>query len=165
MSADSEMTAGKPPFGNATRREFHVSRRVRELCGLDENLFSVSGNVVFADFRAARDFAHRLNQHRDPEHAVSASDIYALGLIDEALHLLVEKHRREIAPGLWSEAIRLLEEELGSGPLDDLLLAFVDEFPPNPVFKSQMTAQEYMAGETGGGDPDGTVELHYRRPG
>jgi glycosidase len=131
-------------------REFHVSRGVREACGLEASLFTYSGNVVFADFRAARDFAHRLNEHRPAERAMSASDIYALGLIDEALHLLVARHRRENAPKLWSDAFDLLGEEIGQGSLDEMLRAFVGEFPPTPVFSGEMTSQEYLAGETGG---------------
>jgi glycosidase len=131
-------------------REFHVSRTVRETYGLDESLFTVSGNVVFADFHAARTFAHRLNEHRPAERAVSASDIYALGLIDEALHLVVARHRRDRALRLWTDAIALLREEVGQGPLDQLLLAFVEEFPPTPVFKSEISEEDYLAGETDG---------------
>jgi glycosidase len=131
-------------------REFHVSRKVRELCGLDSSLFSFSGSVVFADFRAARDFAHRLNEHREPEWAFAASDVYALGLIDEALHLLIRRHRREAAPQLWSEAMDHLTEEIGEGPLGELLLAFVEEFPPTPVFNHELTAEEYLAGASDG---------------
>jgi glycosidase len=131
-------------------REFHVSRKVREACGLDTSLFSSSGNVVFADFRAARDFTHRLNEHREPERAFAASEIYALGLIDEALHLLIRKHRREVAPRLWSEAMDHLTEGLGEGPLEELLRAFVEEFPPAPVFSGEVTAGEYLDGETDG---------------
>jgi glycosidase len=146
------MTTKKPRSfcTNGALREFHVSRSVREAHGLGESLFSVSGNVVFADFRAAREFAHRLNEHRPAGKAVSASDIYALGLIDEALHLVVARHRREIAPRLWTEALDLLGEEVGPGPLDELLLAFVEEFPPNTVFSGEITAGEYLAGETDG---------------
>jgi len=142
------MTARLPRFRSYAPREFHVSRRVREAYGLDESLFSVSGNVVFADFHAARTFAHRLNEHRPAERAVGASDIYALGLIDEALHLVVARHRREVAPQLWTDAIALLGEEVGDGSLDDMLLAFVEEFPPTPVFRGKITAREYLAGET-----------------
>jgi glycosidase len=133
-------------------REFHVSRSVREAYGLDESLFSFSGNVVFADFHAARTFAHRLNERRPAERSVSASDIYALGLIDEALHLVVARHRRESAPQLWADAIALLGEEMGRGPIDQLLLAFVEEFPPTPVFRSEISAEDYLAGETDGED-------------
>ena len=150
MCPDSEMTEDTSPFRNQAPREFHVSRRVRELYGLDETIFAVSGNVIFADFRAARDLTHRLNERRDPEKGVAASEIYALGLIDEALHLLVARHRRESAPDLWSEAINRLEEELGVGPFEEILLAFVEEFPPTPVFVGEATAKDFLAGETGG---------------
>jgi glycosidase len=139
-------------LANGALREFHVSRRVREACDLDASLFTSSGNVIFADFRAARDFAHRLNEHRPAEQAVSASEIYALGLIDEALHLVVARHRREHAPGLWSDAIDLLGKEIGRGPLEELLQAFVEEFPPTSVFIGEVTTQEYLAGETDGED-------------
>ena len=114
--------------------------------GLDESIFETSGNVVFADFKAARDFTHRLNEHRPAEEAVSASDIYALGLIDEALHLVVARHRRKNAPNLWLEAIDLLVEEVGQGPLDALLSAFVEEFPPTSVSRGEKTAAEYLEG-------------------
>ena len=145
MAADFEMTVKRTPSRNFAPREFHVSRGVREAYGLDESLFTVSGNVVFANFHAARTFAHRLNEHRPAERAVSASDIYALGLIDEALHLVVARHRRESAPQLWADAITLLGEEIGQGPLDELLLAFVDEFPPTAVFKGEVTEEEYRS--------------------
>ena len=135
---------------DAAPREFHVSRGVREAYGLDESLFTVSGNVVFADFSAARTFAHRLNEHRPAERAMSASDLYALGLIDEALHLVVARHRRESAPQLWAEAIALLGEEVGQSALDELMTAFVEEFPPTSVFKGEITTEEYLAGETDG---------------
>jgi glycosidase len=146
------MTAATDSFRHGAPREFHVSRRARETYGLDESLFALSGNVVFANFRAARDFAHRLNERRDPEMGISASEIYALGLIDEALHLLAARHRRENDPQLWSQAITLLEEELGSGPLDDLLEAFVEEFPPTPVYNNEVSVEDYLAGVTHGED-------------
>ena len=152
MCVDSEMTVFKSPLCNGATREFHVSRKVREAYGLEESLFSISGNVVFADFHAAKTFAHQLNELRPAEQAVSASDIYALGLIDEALHLIVARHRRETAPQLWTEAIGLLGAEVGDGPLDEMLVTFVEEFPPTPVFRGELTAEEYLAGETNGED-------------
>jgi glycosidase len=150
MAAESEMTDSRQRFHSSAQREFHVARGVREDYGLDSSLFSSTGNVVFADFGAARDFAHRVNQRRPEEHAISASDIYALGLIDEALHLVVARFRREHAPDLWTQAIELLEEEIGQVPLEDLLLAFVQEFPPASVFTSETTAAEYLSGYSDG---------------
>ncbi len=41
-------------------REFHISRQSRTRYELDDNLFSLSGNVIFANFRAARLLAQRI---------------------------------------------------------------------------------------------------------
>jgi glycosidase len=136
-------------FANAPR-EFHISRRVRDAVGLEASLFGVTGNVVFADFRAARELAHRLDRFLGPERSVSASDLYALGLIDEAMHLVVARHRRDVAPGLWTDALTSLERELGRGSLDQLLRAFVEEFPPRAVYSGEVGAAEYLRGESGG---------------
>ena len=137
--------------------EFHVSRRAREVYGLDETLFAVSGNVVFADFHAARVFAHSMNQRREllqfPERAVSASQIHALGLIDEVLHLVIARHRRERAPQLWSDALSSLEAELGGEAVDRVLEAFVDEFPPVAICSEVSSQpQAYLEGATDGVD-------------
>ena len=141
------------PIGGAPR-EFHVSRTIRDACDLPDTLFSVTGNVIFADFHAARDFAHRLNTMRDaanhPERAVSASEIYALGLIDEILHLVVANHCRQRAPHLWSQVLGLLGRDLGEESIDRLLGVFVEEFPPTAVYRGELSGPGYLAGETDG---------------
>ena len=79
------------------KMEFHVSRRARDRYQFDQALFSLSGNVIFADFRAARLFAQRMNEQRDlvrfPGQTVRAGQINAMGLIDEILHLVVGLYR------------------------------------------------------------------------
>ena len=156
MGADFEMKFPEFSFGNGAMREFHVSRRVRELYGLADTIFSSNGNVVFADFHAARVFAHRLNENRDlvqfPELAVSASRIHALGLIDEVLHLLIARHRRERAPGLWTDVLVKLEAELGEEAVGQLLETFVEDFPPAAVYRAELTPAAYLAGATAGED-------------
>ena len=46
---------------NARSMEFHVSRAARMRYQLDETLFSMRGNVIFANVHAARMFIHTLN--------------------------------------------------------------------------------------------------------
>src|SRR5947209_4445385 len=48
--------------GKMATFEFHVSRRARDRYQLDDALFTLSGNVVFANFRAARVFAQKMNE-------------------------------------------------------------------------------------------------------
>ena len=45
----------------AVQMEFHVSRQARDRYQFDESLFSLSGNVLFANFHAARVFAQKMN--------------------------------------------------------------------------------------------------------
>jgi len=41
--------------------EFHVSRIARDRYQFDESLFATNGNVIFANFHAARIFAQTIN--------------------------------------------------------------------------------------------------------
>ena len=67
MSPDPEMATREHSPVDRVPREFHVSRTARETYDMPDSLFGVTGNVVFADFRAAQLFAHRMNEHRDLE--------------------------------------------------------------------------------------------------
>ena len=72
--------------------EFHISREARERYQFTDTLFSFNGNVVFADMPACRTFAYRMNQVREadknPDSAVHAGALFAMGLIDELNHVL-----------------------------------------------------------------------------
>ena len=46
--------------------EFHVSKKVRDLCNFDESLFSFNGNVIFTNFKAVRTFAQKINSTMNP---------------------------------------------------------------------------------------------------
>ena len=52
--------------------EFHVSRRARDRYGVADTLFSLTGNVVFANLAASREFAQRMNQVREAAAASGA---------------------------------------------------------------------------------------------
>jgi glycosidase len=135
-------------------REFHISQRSRDLYQFDETLYALNGNVIFANFHAARQFAQKMNLRRDlvsfPERAVKAGQINALGLIDEILHLMVKTYQEERQPTSFQEALSWLEGMLGEDALDGALLAFTRQFPPLAVYKRALTAEQYLQGETEG---------------
>ena len=130
-------------------REFHVSRRARDRYRFDLGLFGSNGNVVFADFRAARLFADRLNEGRDADW-VRASDVNAMGLIDEMLHLVLAAYRRQVRPSLLAELLAELEAELGVEAVGRVLAAFVDEFPPLAVYRGEIAAGDWLAAASDG---------------
>jgi len=134
--------------------EFHISRAVRDRYRFAETLFSFSGNVVFANVAASREFAYRMNLVRDvknhPERAVNAAALYAMGLIDEASHAVISRYRQQFDPNVMVDALSFFSEQVGPRELDKMLLAFVEQFPGSTVYRGEQTAKEWLAGATDG---------------
>ena len=133
--------------------EFHVSASARDYYQFDLSLFSMSGNVIFANFQAARRFAEAMNAKRDlvrhPEQAVSASQINALGLIDEMLHFVVRQYVQQ-HPDVMRQALSSLSSSVGPDELEKALRTFAAEFPPIRVYRREITLDDYWTDTTDG---------------
>jgi glycosidase len=141
------------PRGTAIM-EFHVSRVARDRYQLDAGLFALNGNVIVANFQAARALAQKLNQRRDllhyPEQAVKVGQINALGLIDEVLHFVVSLYREQKNSAAMWQALSNLQTQFGRATVDAALKQFVAEFPPLPVYRGEIDAVAYLEGESDG---------------
>jgi hypothetical protein len=140
--------------GASDWREFHVSRAARDRYDFEQALFATNGNAVFANFAAARSFAAKMNAQRDlaahPEQAVKAGQINAMGLLDEVLHIVAARYRREKNPRALAKALEWLDGRIGRAGVDEALLRFTQEFPPIAVYQNRSSAQEYLQGKTTG---------------
>jgi glycosidase len=116
--------------------EFHVSRKARDKYHFDEQLFTFNGNVVLADFAAARRFAESMTIINGQ--VVPASDINAMGLIDEILHILIRQYEMQ-NPGVMMRALVAVGLEA-----DAALLKFTENFPPMAVYRREMDARHYL---------------------
>jgi glycosidase len=134
--------------------EFHISRNARERYQFAETLFSYNGNVVFANMGACREFAHRMNQVRDaeryPDRAVHAGKLYAMGLIDEASHVLIAQYRKQFDPEVMTAGLAWFAAQVGEEKLNAMLLAFVEQFPGSTIIVGRETPKEWLAGQTEG---------------
>ncbi len=134
--------------------EFHVSRQVRDKYQFDDSLFALNGNVIFADFTAARVFANKINDKRDlvkyPEQMIKSGHINAMGLIDEILHYVVALYRQQVNPKTMEKALSWLNTNFSSEQVDLTLIKFVEEFPPVEVYKNRMDVSAYLAESTNG---------------
>jgi hypothetical protein len=127
--------------------EFHVSRRARDLYHFDAALFSSDGRAVIADFAAARRFAQQISVVRGVP--VPASDINAMGLIDEILHIVIRQYEMQ-NPGLMERALVQTEAQLGRAALKQAQLLFLEEFPPVAVYQGQLSAPGYLSATSNG---------------
>jgi hypothetical protein len=134
--------------------EFHIARSARERYQFPDTLFSFNGNVVFANMGACRAFAYRMNQVREagkyPDQAVHAGALFAMGLIDEASHVLLQRYREEYDSQVISDALQFFGGQVGPEQLDKLLLTFVEHFPGSTVMRGEDSPQKWLAGATNG---------------
>lgn len=132
--------------------EFHVSRPSRDRYRFDDWLFSLRGNVVLSNIRAARLFAQKMNQQRDvvntPEQAVQASHINAMGMIHELSHAMLRQYRREQNPTLLADILAELRETVGIEEVEETLETFAEVFPTVAVYRGQETVERYLEGST-----------------
>src|SRR5580765_4060502 len=133
-------------MNRAWPNEFHVSRAVRERCGFGETLFASSGVAVLAHPAAAQRFAAALDAGMGRARRSSAAELFAMGLLDEAAHLLIAHWRSRHDPNGLRDALADLERTLGRPAIDGLLLAFIEAFPPRAVHRGEQRAAAWLAG-------------------
>jgi glycosidase len=143
--------------------EFHISRQARDRYQFDDAIYAFNGNVILADFHAARRLAQKMNTQRDllnfPEQTVKAGQINAMGLIDEILHLIVANYRRRVNPQVMEDALEWLTIQVGEERLGYTLERFLAEFPPVAVYQGGQTVEEFLEGVSEEGLPNRAVAL------
>jgi len=129
--------------------EFHINRNVRKKYGLDTTFFSTTGNVVFANFHAVRLFVYKINQMRKPGDHVYPGEVNAAGLLEEIYHLVLREYEKQLNPQVFDRAEQYLFKEIGKQQMDDLMLDFIEIFPPLAVYQGKQTAEAYLKSTTG----------------
>ncbi len=141
---------------NTALREFHLARDLRDQLDLDEILFALNGNVVLINNEAAHQIVQKLNELTSGN--LQASDLNAMGLIDEILHFVVDRYIEQVKPEVITAALEHLDDEFGATKIDSALEKFITAFPPVAVYKDNLTAQEYLL-DTSEGLPNRALAL------
>src|SRR5574344_146008 len=133
---------------NISYHEFHISRAVRDACKFNQSLYASSGNVIFANLKAVQDFQLKLNalfdERDEKEKRVSTGALNAMGLIDEIFHFVCTLFRRNKAPLAFTNLLNDLDTSFGKDELDNLLMLFMEEFPPTAVYQKKLTNKDYL---------------------
>ena len=131
--------------------EFHISRAARVKYQFRDSIYTLNGNVILADFRAARLFTQQMNAYLSPDAApVRAGDINAMGIIDEILHLVVGMYKQQVNPQVMSEALDWLNSRIDPQAVDQALGSFAAQFPALAVFRGKQSLKDYFIGQTDG---------------
>jgi glycosidase len=136
------------------RREFHISRVARQRYEVEESLFSIHGTVIFANATTATKLAYKMNQVRNatqyPDLAVKAGDLYAAGLLDEILHLVVDTYLENVNHQALKQALSFTQEKVTLEPFLESQRRFVQEFPSTEIFTGKIGVDEYLSRSTDG---------------
>lgn len=124
--------------------EFHIAKEVRKKYNFDEELFSITGNIVFADFRAVRVFVQKLNAKRSVKDHVGSGQVNAAGLLDEIYHYLFRLYEVQVNPGVFSKALNHLNQKIGEEKTRKVLFDFISLFPPIDVYKGKISSFDYL---------------------
>ena len=131
---------------------FHVTRESRIKYSIEENLFSLKGNLIISDFSSARILSEKINKVRRDEgkfeFQVTAGQINALGLLHEIFHLVIRNYEKNNNKNVFKSSIEYLKSNLTEDELNKALLKFVEEFPPLAVYQNKISALEYLNGKT-----------------
>jgi glycosidase len=130
--------------------EFHIAGSIRNKYGLTGLLFGNDGRVIFANFRAVREFVFHINKHREAAEHLYPGEVNAAGLLDEVFHLLLRRYEEQVNPGVFSRLREQLMESSSAPAFRALLLDFVKQFPPQDVYLNKVGAREYLAGFANG---------------
>ncbi len=142
------LNAGERQLTFHGRNEFHIAGKLRERYKFDLSLFTVSGNVILADFKAVRKFVDAFNEAHDKSQHLRYGEVNAIGLIDEIYHYVFRLYEESENPGVFGNALQNLKERLGDDKVFGFLKEFVELFPPSEVYTGKVKADDYLSGDT-----------------
>ena len=129
--------------------EFHIAKDIRKKYETGDELFSITGNVIFANNNAVRIFVQNINSKRDETGHVRIGEVNAVGLLDEIYHFILREYEEHENPGVFNRALEYINTNLGEEELNKLLFEFVEIFPPLEVYKGKSGAYDYLNSYSG----------------
>ena len=136
----------KKLYGKLNKRHFHISKDARKKYGFSKEIFTISGNVIFQDFNSAKEFAFKINQKRNsknPQDIINAGEIYAMGLVDEIFHHIIDIYVSTVAPTLIKDGMKYVDIKTKS--IDNTLFSFCEHFPPLPIFEEKISIESFFS--------------------
>jgi glycosidase len=124
--------------------EFHVSKKCRDQYRFDRTIYASNGSVIFADLKASRSFAQKINTQKGKTH-IHPVELNAMALIDEILHVVAGQYRERVNPEAWTGAFGYLKKKTDERTVRILIRRFLDLFPAVAVYQKRQTIEQYLA--------------------
>jgi len=154
MFIKSKKTESLKPDESSVTFEVRMASEARKKYEIDESLLTISGDMVFADFLAARVLTDKINSNRNlllhPETALDASEVNAVSLINEIMHTAIDSYCLDTNPSLFGNLEQFLSDKLGEQEVKGLLELYTEKFPPSDrIYLGEDDPRDYVEGTTG----------------
>ncbi|HDT11373.1 MAG TPA: alpha-amylase, partial [bacterium] len=126
---------------------FHINGNARKKYSFNRTILSTSGNVVFADFASAKEFAGKMNSYNRANGIsgyVRPSDIYAMALIDEIFHFVIHSYRENKESGLLKRLYEKASGTIGRKKVSQTVKYFVSDFMPPSIEEGFESVDDYL---------------------
>ncbi len=141
-------TQNRLQFGKQPIYHFHINANSRKKYAFKKDIFSVSGNVVFSDFSAAKDFSQKINTYNKingiPKY-VKASELYAMAFIDEIYHLVFRLYSKNMEQGFVNRLYENTLKTVGKEKVKDSIKLFTCCFMPPSVEENSESPEDYLS--------------------
>ncbi len=131
---------------------FHISKDSRDKYKIEDEFYSIMGNLIVADGKTARILTEKINETRTLEgrtdEFVSVGQVNTLGLLHEVFHFLIRYYEENENPGVFARGINYLKENLTEDALNSVLSEYVNQFPPLDVYKEKISSENFINGTT-----------------
>jgi len=121
--------------------EFYISKNAIEKYHINHKLISTNGRFVVSDIKASRKIAEQIS--RITGTSVSASEIYALGVINDIQHLLIRNYAKENNYSIET-AYQESEKIFSKTILQNSQTLYLNEFPPLALRQDRLSSIEYL---------------------
>jgi len=124
--------------------EFHIAKMIRVAYGLSDELFSITGNVIFENVTEIRKFIQQVNKHRSENDKLLVGEVYGSGLLDEIYHFILREYEVTTNKNVFNKAVSYLNANLGEEKLREIVFNFVELFPPKEIYHGKASVFDYL---------------------
>jgi len=143
--------------------EFHLSRSARERYDLSHTLFSKEGHIITADYSRVLSAAESINVKRNvrkyPQLRTTAAELYAMGLMHEIFHHVIDIYLEEHGETILQKAFERLHAKWEKEEVEQTLIHFADHFPPRQIYLGETGPEQYIRDpETGKANKESVLQ-------
>ncbi len=135
-------------------RDFYVRRKARDEFQFPQSFYSIQGNIIIPNYRAAQLLADVINKKMkatDPQtiHLVQPAQLNAMGLLHELFHLVMKAYKEEVNKNIFAECEEFIISEIGRITTDTFFKQVAHAYPPLSVYKGEQSVDDFLNGKTG----------------